>query len=74
MTSIRSSSGHLRGGIDNTVQSALRAYVQLQSWLRGDVQDRLRCGLQRLHRSSSFNHADRLPYFHPLGWPHPTCM
>src|SRR6202048_5489512 len=74
MISIGSSSGHLRGGIDNNVQSALRAYAQLQSWLRGDVQDRLRCGLQRLHRSSSFTHADRLPYFHRLGWRYATCM
>src|ERR1700741_5217859 len=39
-------------------------------WRQVDLQ----CGLQRLHRSSSFACANRLPYFHGLGWRKAPCM
>src|ERR1700744_2880589 len=74
MTSMGPPSASAQGALAITFSLPCVLEVQLQSWVRGNVQVRLRCGLQRLHRSSTFTHADRLSYFHGPGCRNATCM
>lgn len=47
--------------------------ARLQSWVRGDVQVGLRCGLLRLRKSSTFTHVDAASILMLFGWSERPC-